>query len=386
MVKDDKIERKREVILTSPLSIDEDSNNEYKPPNIIQMIFGLLNNVRPGADLTRFQLPPLFNLPKSHLQCYGESVYCVKKDMLSKCVNGETAVDRMIAVVAWSISSLRPLMFGVAPYNPILGETHHVSRGTLNVLLEQVSHHPPVSALHATDKSNGVELIWCQHAVPKFQGATIETIVHGKRKMKVVEKGESYEMNSPKLLIRLLPKLGVDWVGNVRIKCQETGLQAELSFKTASFMGFGGGHRSVQGNIFYSSDSSNTLYEIFGQWDRTVKIKDTMDGKTKVVYNAKEVISALPTPTLRDPEGVLQSESAIVWGEVSKGIISTDWDKARDAKRAVEEKERELLRLRKSKGEQWIPNFFNLSYNAETGWDCSPKQDTVPPAPIIFPI
>ena len=62
----------------------------------------------------------------------------MKKDMLSKCALGETAVDRMIAVVAWNISALRPLMFGVAPYNPILGETHHASRGTLNVLLEQV--------------------------------------------------------------------------------------------------------------------------------------------------------------------------------------------------------------------------------------------------------
>ena len=33
---------------------------------------------------------------------------------------------------------MRPVIFGVAPYNPILGETHHVSRGNLNVLLEQV--------------------------------------------------------------------------------------------------------------------------------------------------------------------------------------------------------------------------------------------------------
>lgn len=40
--------------------------------------------------------------------------------------------------MAWSISTLRPMTFGVAPYNPILGETHHVSSGTLNVLLEQV--------------------------------------------------------------------------------------------------------------------------------------------------------------------------------------------------------------------------------------------------------
>ncbi|KMT03264.1 hypothetical protein BVRB_8g198070 [Beta vulgaris subsp. vulgaris] len=387
MVEDMKIENKRDAILTSPLSLDRESNNDYKPPNFLQMVFSLLNNVRPGADLTRLQLPPLFNLPKSHLQCYGESVYCVNKDMLSKCANGETTVDRMISVVAWSISTVRPLMFGVAPYNPILGETHHASRATLNVLLEQVSHHPPVSALHATDETNGIELIWCQHAVPKFHGATIETMVHGKRKLNLLEKGESYVMNSPNLLIRLLPKFGVDWVGNVRIKCQETGLEAELSFKSGSFLGFGGGNRSIKGKIMDASNSLKTLYEIHGQWDRTVKIKDTMDGKTKILYDAREIIYALPTPTLRDPEEVCESESAAVWAEVSKGILNRNWDKAREAKREIEERERDLLKQRKSIGEQdWIPKHFDLSYNPQFGWDCSPKQKTVPQAPIHFPI
>lgn len=80
----------------------------------------------------------MFNLPKSQLQCYGESVYCNNSDILSKCAKQETSLERFTSVVAWSISTMRPLMFGVAPYNPVLGETHHVSRGTLNVLLEQV--------------------------------------------------------------------------------------------------------------------------------------------------------------------------------------------------------------------------------------------------------
>ena len=34
----------------------------------------------------------------------------------------------------------------------------------------------------------------------------------------------------------------------------------------------------------------------------TVEIKDTTDKKTKVIYNAKEAISSLPTPTVKDPE------------------------------------------------------------------------------------
>ena len=84
------------------------------------------------------QLPPLFNMPKSQLQCYAEPVYCVGLDMLSMCTKAESALERFASVVAWSISTTRPLIFGVAPFNPVLGETHHVSRGTLNVLLEQV--------------------------------------------------------------------------------------------------------------------------------------------------------------------------------------------------------------------------------------------------------
>lgn len=85
------------------------------------------------------QLPALFNMPKSQLQCYGEAVYCVAEDMLRRCNEGKTSLERFTSVVAWSISTTRPPIFGLAPFNPVLGETHHVSRGSLNVLLEQVS-------------------------------------------------------------------------------------------------------------------------------------------------------------------------------------------------------------------------------------------------------
>lgn len=107
---------------------------EVKSPSVIIKyiyIFFLL-------VIWKVQLPPLFNIPKSHLQCFGESVYCVASDIMSRCNSGESPLDRFIAVVTWSISTVRPVIFGVAPYNPILGETHHVSRGNLNVLLEQV--------------------------------------------------------------------------------------------------------------------------------------------------------------------------------------------------------------------------------------------------------
>ncbi|KAF4393851.1 hypothetical protein F8388_018342 [Cannabis sativa] len=112
-------------------------------------------------------------MPKSQLQCYGELVYCVGDDLLNKCNIGESPIERFKAVLAWNFSTLRPLIFGVVPYNPILGETHHVSKGTLNVLVEQVSHHPSVTALYATDEKENIQLLWCQYPVAKFSDTEI---------------------------------------------------------------------------------------------------------------------------------------------------------------------------------------------------------------------
>jgi len=34
------------------------------------------------------------------------------------------------------------------PFNPLLGETFEYEQDGFRLLLEQVSHHPPISALH----------------------------------------------------------------------------------------------------------------------------------------------------------------------------------------------------------------------------------------------
>ncbi|XP_041019159.1 oxysterol-binding protein-related protein 4B-like isoform X1 [Juglans microcarpa x Juglans regia] len=377
--------RENMVVLTKPETLEGEQDADYTAPNPLQLILSLFKNVRPGSDLTRFQLPPLLNLPKSQLQSYGETVYCTATDMLSRCHRGEGPHERLIAVVAWSISTLRPVKFGVAPYNPVLGETHHVSRGNFNFLLEQVSHHPPVSALHATNEEENVELTWCHRVAPKFHGTSVEAVLQGKRQMKLLSHGETYVMNAPNLSIRFLPGPGTDWVGNVRIQCQETGLEAEYCCKSSSFMWRRGNHRSIKGKIFESS-SLKTLYEIDGHWDRIVRVKDINSGEFTDIYNAKEVISRLNATIVKDPRELWPSESAVVWSEVSQCILSKDWEKAREAKRTVEEKQRQLLRERGSIGESWVPKHFTVSHSKENGWDCSPIQKRVPPGPIVVPL
>ncbi|KAK7347758.1 hypothetical protein VNO80_22297 [Phaseolus coccineus] len=321
-------------------------------------------------------------MPKSQLQCYAESIYCTGSDLLSNLNSGKTPLDRLLLVVAWTISTTRPLRFGVAPYNPTLGETHHVSKGNLNVLLEQVSHHPPVSALYGTDHQENIDMTWCHSPVSKFNGTSIETKVHGKRQLKLNNHGETYEMNSPNLVIRILPIPGTEWVGNLTIRCRETGLVAELNYMSQSFLGFGAGRRQIKGKI-YDSLSQKILHKIEGHWDRTVKVKSTSKAEERVIYDAREVISGLKAPIVKEPESVWPTETALIWGELSQAILSKDWEKAREAKKIVEERQREVGREREAKGENWSPKHFVMSYSKEEGWDCSPIQKFVPHAPIV---
>lgn len=70
---------------------------------------------------------------------------------------------------------------------------------------------------------------------------------------------------------------------------------------------------------------------------------------------------------------------------MSQGILNKDWEAAKRAKRTLEDKQRELLRERASKGETWVPKYFTFSHTKEGGWDCTPIQKSVPPASIIVP-
>ena len=79
----------------------------------------------------------------------------------------------------------------------------------------------------------------------------------------------------------------------------------------------------------------------------------------------------------------MPTESAFVWSEVNQGMLNKNWEKAKAAKKSIEERERQLARERKSTGDSWVPKYFNLDYTKDGGWECTPKHERVPPAPIV---
>ncbi|EOA17828.1 hypothetical protein CARUB_v10006229mg [Capsella rubella] len=150
-------------------------------------------------------------------------------------------------------------------------------------------------------------------------------------------------------------------LANFQIKCPEIDLEAELNLISDSFIERfrGNNNRSIKGKICQSS-SGDQLYDIFGHWDRTVMAKNLKTGKLDVIYNAEENIKGLKPPIVKNLKEVMEK-----------------WESTREAKRAVEEKQRE------ASGELWVPKHFSVVKKGKD-WDCSPLQLTVPRAPLVI--
>ena len=83
---------------------------------------------------------------------------------------------RMKTVVQWYLSGFYKKPKGLKkPYNPILGEVFrccwkHPNGSTTFYIAEQVSHHPPISALYVTNRKDGFTLSATILAKSKFYG------------------------------------------------------------------------------------------------------------------------------------------------------------------------------------------------------------------------
>jgi hypothetical protein len=84
------------------------------------------------------------------------------------------------------------------PYNPILGETFSCRwRGDgdsreheTQYISEQVSHHPPISAFHMSNRAAGIVVDGVVFPRSKFLGNSAATILEGKASLWVLPHGE----------------------------------------------------------------------------------------------------------------------------------------------------------------------------------------------------
>lgn len=107
-----------------------------------------------GKDMTKMTLPVSFNEPTSMLFRAGEDMEYA--DLLDHAAERSDSIERMLYVAAFTASEFASTIGRVAkPFNPMLGETFEYVRPDkgYRFFTEQVSHHPPIGAVHAESAS-----------------------------------------------------------------------------------------------------------------------------------------------------------------------------------------------------------------------------------------
>ena len=217
-------------------------------------------------------------------------------------------------------------------------------------MVEQVSHHPPITAYVIENKSKGLALTGHNAQKTSFSSGAIIVKQIGHAVLTIdLEKGKKEEV------LITLPKLRIDglWYGSPYIELwDKTNIQSssgwssvvsssvdlilllsphvtryqQLEYKGKGY--FSGKIHMVKATVS-PPGSSSIKHTIEGQWH--TQTKDTKTGKVFTdVTSPKEEVTVGPT------EEMEEFESRKLWGLVSQGIRDGDYETASREKSKIE--------------------------------------------------
>ena len=248
------------------------------------------------------------------------------------------------------------------PLNPFLGELFLAtlqSGGThTRVIAEQVSHHPPVTACFMYDRENGV-------ASNGF--ASQETSFSPLTGVKVHQVGYAVitDQNHKERHLMTLPTLHVQGLATGKMYSELEGpcyissssdYVTTIEFQSKGKLDFSSksGH-GIHASLYHLSDMTKPLYQIKGQWNGKMTIKNSA-GESIDVFNVESV--PLAELVVKPINKQCSWESRKAWSKVREGILEGDMNKVVMHKTAIEESQRERRRVEESKGEGWKSLFF----------------------------
>lgn len=234
------------------------------------------------------------------------------------------------------------------PLNPVLGELFlgkwpdADGKGETELIAEQVSHHPPVTAYYLHNAKAGVTLEGHSGQKTSFSGRSISVKQVGHAVLRVANSsgGEDlYLITLPNLVIEGLwygaPYLELSGTSHI---CSSTGYLATINYTGKGY--FSGKSHSYKAMVSHVSQPSSALYNIEGEWAGVSKFKGKApDGSSGSVFwdakgNERHELQVKPVEEQAD------MESRKVWKKVADGIRSGDYDTASKEKSRIENEQR----------------------------------------------
>ena len=398
---------------------------------------GVIGRMQLGQDITKFELPATFLTPFSACQASEDVLTIISGTELANAEGWSALTDpsssaesRFLAVLRLylDMESLRAEE-GTAggtksafvlppmkkPINSVLGETHRTRVGELEMVAEQVSHHPPITCWEIDHTRAGVKITGNLSPKPIFHGTSVQVALRGTILFEIASTGEAYATSIPDLYIRFFG-LGGGYNENVgrvrfeRVSAGTTGdsraLWADLHFKARGNAGWKSKANRLDATVYRSSEGGSSVgglgaggglgfgfLEHFGSVDAATKAKAAkwaaknparVEGVEAVMslkghYNA-EVFDVATGESFwqaakrlqRNPIAAtvpidLETESHLVWGDLISAIVREDWKKANAAKKRVEVAQRVLMKEIKEGRKRWTPRLFARDQKTDLG-------------------
>ncbi|KAG9217749.1 hypothetical protein CCMSSC00406_0003562 [Pleurotus cornucopiae] len=315
-----------------------------------------------SGDLSSMTAPPFILSPVSLTEF--PAYWCERPELFAAIADAKSDEDRALAVLKWFISTLKgqytsrndTMGSEKKPLNPVLGELFYGmwpdkgGRGQTDLLVEQVSHHPPITAYVIENKAKGLKLVGHNAQKTSFSGGSIIVKQIGHAILTVKNLSASSASGSPPVTEYLitLPRLRIDglWYGSPYIELCETsyivggGFVSTVEYKGKGY--FSGKSHSFKATVSPAPGAPGREHVIEGLWHTTSKfVKGGVSGKGDFhdVNGPKEEVTVVAGGGGGDgvPEGEMgEFETRKLWKLVAKGIREGDFESASREKGRIE--------------------------------------------------
>jgi len=249
-----------------------------------------------GKELSKITMPVQWNEPISLLQRVSE--YMNYAYLLKKAAKAKTSEERLEMVATFAVSALASNFERMGkPFNPLLGETYELVKEDFRIVCEQVGHHPPISAWHATG-SEGDSFVFHGSIYPrvKFWGKSVEFRPQGVCTISFPDwENETYTWNNVNCVIHniIVGTLWMEQQGVMEIVNHKTNAKCILNFKQGGWFSSGSNDlHNVEGFLLDQHKKKKRF--IYGRW---TEFLCSVDMESLEEYLGSKVDKDLPKHT-----------------------------------------------------------------------------------------
>lgn len=235
---------------------------------------------------------------------------------------------------------------------------------TTRLVAEQVSHHPPITAMAIIDDEHGIRADGYARVEMTFS-SSVDIRQVGHAIISIDRYGEQYLIPLPDVKVRgfLSGRLYPEVLGTYSI-VSSSGYVCEMTFSGAGV--FRGKKNSFEARMYRKDDpKKKALYEVSGVWSEGWTIKDARTGEVLERYDV-DAVENRPAPMDLAPAAEQDPwESRRAWAGVIDALGRGDFRDTVAEKSRLEQAQRRLRAAEKARGEAWRPLLFASSTAGE---------------------